>query len=404
MSRYVIMRFHEIGLKGKNQPFFIRRLADNLREATWGLGVRSVWDRRMMVGLTLSDDASWPAVEERLRRVFGVVNFSLAHRTGPDLGSIRELVAGLAGSRPFSSFRITANRADKRFPLTSIELNRDLGALVEQATGARVDLKNPDAVIYVDVMARDAFVYLDKTPGPGGLPVGVSAPVLCLLSGGIDSPVASWRMMKRGCPVIFLHFHSYPLVDASSMEKAHELVQVMTRYQYASKLLLAPLAEIQKAIILTTPPAYRVVLYRRFMFRIAERVAGRVGALALVTGESVGQVSSQTIENIAAIDAVASLPVLRPLIGMDKMEIMDQSRALGAYPISILPDQDCCSLFTPARPVTRSAPEELERFEEDLDVAGLVQDAVEAVEERHWHHRDEQRSASGQFGAAARSG
>ncbi|PZC47412.1 MAG: thiamine biosynthesis protein ThiI [Chloroflexi bacterium] len=386
MNRFVIARFHEIALKGKNRPFFARQLVGNLREATRGLGVESVWDGRTMVGLKLAPDAEWPALEHQLKRVFGVVNFSIVNRAEPNLESIKSLVTKLANSKPFASFRITANRADKKFPLTSMELNRELGALVGEATGARVDLKQPEAVFYVDIMPRDAYVYVNKVQASGGLPVGASAPVLTLLSGGIDSPVSAWRMMKRGCPTYFLHFHSYPLVDTSSMEKAAELVQALTTYQYESTLFLAPLAEIQKTIILSVPAAYRVVLYRRFMFRIAEQVARREGALALVTGESVGQVSSQTVENIAAIDAVASMPVLRPLIGMDKVEIIDQARALGTYAVSIIPDQDCCSLFTPTHPVIRSKASELERFEEDLDVEGLVSQAVSAIEVRHFRH------------------
>ena len=394
MNQFVIARFHEIALKGKNRPFFVRQLVGNLREATRGLGVESVWDGRTMVGLKLGPDADWPALEHQLKRVFGVVNFSIVNRAEPNLESIKSLVTGLANSKPFSSFRITANRADKRFPLTSMELNRELGTLVGEATGARVDLKHPEAVFYVDVMPRDAYAYVDKVQASGGLPVGASAPVLSLLSGGIDSPVSAWRMMKRGCPAYFLHFHSYPLADTSSMEKAAELVQALTTYQYKSTLFLAPLAEIQKTIILSVPPAYRVVLYRRFMFRIAEQVARREGALALVTGESVGQVSSQTVENIAAIDAVVSMPVLRPLIGMDKVEIMDQARALGTYSVSIIPDQDCCSLFTPTHPVTRSNAAELERFEAEFDVEGLVHQAVAAIEVRHFHHREQAQTAS----------
>ena len=246
-------------------------------------------------------------------------------------------------SHEFQSFRITANRADKRFHVTSDEINRDLGTFVKDFTGA----------------------------------VGVSGSVMAMLSGGIDSPVAAWQMMKRGCQAHLVHFHSYPLVDNSSMEKAAELAQFLTRFQHQSSLSLVPLAEIQKQIIVSTPPAYRIILYRRFMVRIAEILSGQVGAKAMVTGESCGQVSSQTLENISVVNQVAGMPILRPLIGMNKEEIMDQARTLGTYPISIQPDQDCCSLFVPKHPVTRGDLKTVLHLESLVPVEELVQQALD---------------------------
>ena len=205
----------------------------------------------------------------------------------------------------------------------------------------------------------------------------MSGSVMAMLSGGIDSPVAAWQMMKRGCQAHLVHFHSYPLVDNSSMEKAAELAQFLTRYQFQSSLSLVPLAEIQKQIIVSTPPAYRIILYRRFMVRIAEILSGQVGAKAMVTGESCGQVSSQTLENISVVNQVAGMPILRPLIGMNKEEIMDQARTLGTYPISIQPDQDCCSLFVPKHPVTRGDLKTVLHLESLLPVEELVQQALD---------------------------
>jgi len=207
--------------------------------------------------------------------------------------------------------------------------------------------------------------------------VGVSGPVAVMLSGGIDSPVATWQMMKRGCQAHLVHFHSYPLVDNSSMEKAAELAQFLTRFQYRSDLSLVPLAEIQKNIIVATPPAYRVILYRRFMVRITELLGQRMGAKAIVTGESCGQVSSQTLENIAVVNQISGVPILRPLIGMNKEEIVDIARKLGTYTISIQPDQDCCSLFVPKHPVTRGDLNTVLHLESLLPVEELVQQAVE---------------------------
>ena len=300
----------------------------------------------------------------------------------PDLEQVKRTIPFLLDGRSFSSFRITANRADKRFPITSEQINRDLGQYVKDLTGARVDLTRPDLQIFLDVQPREILIYFDEIRGYGGLPVGVSGLVTAMLSGGIDSPVAAWQMMKRGCQVQFVHFHSYPLVDMSSIEKAVELTQFLTRFQYSSRLYLVPLGEIQKQIILSTPPAYRVVLYRRVMMRGTESLARRQKAKAIITGESCGQVASQTLDNMAAIDAVAGMQVLRPLVGFNKEEIIKVAIALGTYPISILPDQDCCSLFVPRHPETHSKLETVSRLESLLPVDDLVQQALDGTEVR----------------------
>jgi thiamine biosynthesis protein ThiI len=213
----------------------------------------------------------------------------------------------------------------------------------------------------------------------GGLPVGASGTVAALLSGGIDSPVAAWRLMKRGCRVIFVHFHSVPYLPDVSQKKARELVERLTQWQYFSRLFLVPFGEIQREVVLTVPPPARVVVYRRLMVRIAERLARDAGALALVTGESLGQVASQTLENLTRIGEVAKLPLLRPLIGMDKIEITEQARALGTYEISIEPDADCCTLFVPKHPDTRMSREEVGRVESRLDLERLIAAGVEAA-------------------------
>ena len=379
MKTHVIVKTHELALKGKNRPWFMRRLTDNLRLATEGVGVARVWQGQLMVGLTLEDESSWPAVKERVLDCFGVAKFFFAHEYPQDLGLIREALPGMLDNREFRSFRIETNRADKRFPLTSPEVNRDLGRFVEELTGARVDLTNPDLTIFLDIQTRGILLYFDEIPAHGGLPVGSSGKVAVMLSGGIDSPVAAWHMMKRGCPASFVHFHSYPLVDRSSIEKASELAQHLTRHQRHSELFLVPLAEIQKRIIVETPPSYRVLLYRRFMLRLTETLARQYGARAIVTGESCGQVSSQTLENIAVVDHVAGMPVLRPLIGLNKEEIVGMARKIETFPISIQPDQDCCSLFVPRRPETRGRLATVERLEQGLPVEEMVAEALSGV-------------------------
>ncbi len=228
------------------------------------------------------------------------------------------------------------------------------------------------------------LVYFDELKGYGGMPVGVSGNTMALMSGGIDSPVAAWHMMKRGSHVKFAHFHSHPLVDTSSIEKSIELTEKLTRYQLSSELYLIPFGAVQQRIIVTVPPAYRVVMYRRFMVRIAEKLAAQNGALALVTGESLAQVASQTLENISVVDEVSQMPILRPLIGMNKNEIIDISREIDTYDISIMPDQDCCSLFVPRHPVIRGRSDTVKELEESLPVEDMVSESIEGIQVRNF--------------------
>ena len=384
LKSHVIVKTHELALKGKNRPWFMRKLTDNLRIATRGSGVERIWKGQLMVGLTLSDEECWPEVKSRLKEVFGVAKFYKAYELPQDLDGLKARIPEFLEGRTFSSFRITTNRADKRFPMNSAEINRDLGTFVKDLTGAKVNLKYPELSIYVDIQTSGFLIYFDEVKAHGGLPVGVSGKVAVMLSGGIDSPVAAWQMMKRGCQAMFVHFHSYPLVDRTSMEKAMDLVEHLNRYQYESNLFMAPLGEIQKKIILTCPPSYRVVLYRRFMVRITEVLARRNRAKAIITGESCGQVASQTLENIAVVDQSAGMPILRPLIGHNKEEIVNMAQNIGTFTTSILPDQDCCTLFVPKHPETKADLDTVLRLEESLSVDEIVKDAVENTERRNF--------------------
>ncbi len=368
----VIVHYHEISLKRGNRPLFLRHLARNLGQATADLPPVRL---RQLSGRILLDLDGHPhpeAVRDRVVRVCGVASAALVSRVVSTVEAMKAVIGRLLEGRRFASFRITARRAFKTYPLSSVELNRELGAFVVGLTGARVDLRNPELTIHVEVLPAETFIYLDRTPGPGGLPVGASGTVAALLSGGIDSPVAAWRMMKRGCRVAFVHFHSVPYLPATSQAKARALVERLTEWQYRSRLYLVPFGEIQREVVLSVPPPARVVVYRRLMVRIAEALAAQSGAAALATGESLGQVASQTLANIARIDEAARLPVLRPLIGMDKLEITAEARALGTFEISIEPDADCCTLFVPAHPATRMSEDEVRRAEARLDIPSLV--------------------------------
>ncbi len=376
----VIVHYHEISLKRGNRPLFLRRLQENVARAVSDLGPSRVIQLPGRIVLDLEGNANPEAVRERLDRVCGIANLALAVRTGSSMDSLKAAVDHVVDGQTFPSFRITARRAFKTFPLTSTDLNRELGAYVlARRPEARVDLHHAALEIHVEVLPHQAFVYPDRRPGPGGLPVGSSGTVAALLSGGIDSPVASWRMMKRGCRVIFIHFHSVPYLPDASIRKARELVRRLTQWQYVGHLYFVPFGEIQREVVLAVRPAARVVVYRRLMVRIAEALARQSGAQALVTGESLGQVASQTLHNLARIDEVAALPVLRPLIGMDKIEITDQARRLDTLETSNEPDADCCTLFVPAHPSTRMSREEIADAEAGLDIPALVKAGAEGA-------------------------
>jgi thiamine biosynthesis protein ThiI len=373
------VHYQEIALKGQNRPWFIARLVRNLRDATRDLDVRDVRALMGRIEVVLGDNARYETVRDRLSRVFGIGNFSRAGRAALDVDAIAAEILKELGPENPPTFRVSAKRADKRFPLTSPQIEREVGGRIKEARGWTVDLDDPAFTIHVETLTAEAFYSFGKEPGPGGLPAGSSGRVACLLSGGIDSPVAAWRMMRRGCRVLFVHFHSYPILSRASQEKALQLARTLTEFQFRTKLFLVPFGEIQQRVVLAVAPPLRVVVYRRLMMRIAEQIARANRAKALVTGDAVGQVASQTLENMATIGSVVSLPVLRPLVGMDKEEIIAAAQRLGTYPISIIPDQDCCTLFTPRHPATKAKPEDVERAERELPIDEMVRQATESA-------------------------
>jgi len=403
----IVLRYHEIALKGRNRPFFVRRLVENVERATAGLPVGRVRRASARLLLPLADTAAWPAVRERLARVFGVVNFALANQhalatragdAAAELVRLGEAIVARLEGVALPSFRVRTKRSDKRFVLTSPEVNAILGRMIQAATGAAVDLDAAALTVAVDILPGRAFFSLEKLPGAGGLPVGTSGRVLALLSGGIDSPVAAWRMMRRGCRVDLVHFHSVPFLDRTSQEKARELGWLLAAWGLEADLYLVPFGEVQRQIVAAVGRPLRVVLYRRMMLRIAEALARRAGAEALVTGDSLGQVASQTLANLAVIGEAAALPVLRPLVGMDKSEITAEAARIGTFETSIIPDQDCCTLFTPRHPATRAERSGVLALETRLEVAGLVAQAVAATERvrlRAAGEHDEERAHGG---------
>jgi thiamine biosynthesis protein ThiI len=381
----VLIRYHEIALKKGNRQYFTELLKRNLLAAVKDLGPKEVRSLSARLLLTFKKDIDAEIAIQRIRTVFGVANFSIVERTPKDIDVLRTRILESLNGAQFESFRIETQRGDKTFPLTSPEINRQLGAAVKEKSGARVDLTNAEFTVTVEILPRDAFFGFNKIAGAGGLPVGASGRLIALISGGIDSPVAAYRMMQRGCRVIFVHFHSAPYQDNTSQEKVRQLITTLTRHQFLSRLYLVPFGEIQRQIVASVARPLRVVLYRRMMLRIAEAIARKEKAKALVTGESLGQVASQTLDNMVVVQQAARLPILRPLVGMDKQEIIDQARRIGTFEISAIPDQDCCQLFVPKHPATKARFADVKHDEARFDVNELVRYGVDNATEEEFN-------------------
>jgi thiamine biosynthesis protein ThiI len=375
----IIVHYQEIALKGHNRPYFISKLVRNLRKQTADLDVKDVRALMGRIEIVLGPAAEYARIRERLQRVFGIANFSKAGRAPLDLDAITEaILADLEGHQP-AGFRVSAKRGDKAFPMTSPEIEREIGARIVDRFGWPVKLDHPELTVNVELLQKQAFYSFGKEKGAGGMPTGVSGRVACLMSGGIDSPVAAYRLMKRGCSVVPVHFHSYPFLSRASQDKVREIAAVLTRHQMRTSLRLVPFGELQRQVVLTVPPPLRVVIYRRLMLRIAERIARDSRAKALVTGEAIGQVASQTLENLTVIAGATQMPILRPLVGMDKEEIVAEAIRIGTYEISIIPDQDCCQLFTPRSPETHARRWQVDEAESKLPIEDMVKAALDGT-------------------------
>ena len=387
MQPAIILHHHEIILKGNNRGFFERQLLANVRAVLAGLvprgGIGGGYGRFIV---TLGADSPVEEIVRRLGRVFGIANVCTGLKVPQDVGAFCEAAEELLTGGRFSSIKVDTRRADKDFAVRSMDVNARVGAFLCERYGVRADLTRPDETVYISIVDGTAYVYVSKVKGVGGLPSGVSGRVVSLLSAGFDSPVASWQMMKRGASVIFAHFHSMPYTTRQAVDQVEQIAEVLTRYQLRSKLYVIPFADVQNQIVLQSPQALRIILYRRMMVRIACAIARKEKAEALVTGEAVGQVASQTLRNIRAIDEAAVYPILRPLSGADKEETMAVARLIGTFDISKEPYDDCCSFLAPRKPATWADLGEVAQAESALDIPAQVETALARAETLQYHY------------------
>jgi thiamine biosynthesis protein ThiI len=382
MDRLILIRYDEIGLKGKNRPQFIKKLTDNIKRAT-GLShdqIRLEWGR-----IYVDAGEEIDRVSQQLTYVFGIRSLSVAHCLPSDIEPIERLAVEVAKSEVEQgkrTFKIEARRSLKTFPLTSLEINARLGRTVlNECPGLGVDVHHPEFTIEIEVRSEGSFVFTKKIPGPGGLPVGIMGRVLLLLSGGIDSPVAGWMLMKRGLVVDAVYYDSFPYTGEKAKEKVVELCRILSQWRGQRIRLYVPrVTELQTELSQSAPEPLWTVLLRRFMAQIAQAIAREKGYGALATGESLGQVASQTLENLACINTAVETLVLRPLVGMDKYEIIELAKKVGTYETSILPYEDCCTVFAPSHPETRAQKEKVEQAESQLDKEKLIQSALTNME------------------------
>ena len=385
-ERDLLVRYGEIGLKGGNRSEFEKRLASNIKTALRPLAHGPV--ERPHGRIVVREVSSPREALERVARLPGVISASVAIRTGHDRTEITRAALeavgeAIGGERPPRSvtFKVESVRSDKNFPLTSMELSARLGGeVLRRYPALRARMKDPELTLRVEVRREAVLLSALHRKGPGGLPVGSTGKVMVLLSGGIDSPVAAYLAMKRGARAYFINFHSYPFIPMASLDKIRDLVRALGAFQGSSLLYVVPFSEIQVEIKRSCPEPLRTLLYRRMMIRLAERAAAEEGALALVTGESLGQVASQTLENMGIIGNATRMPVLRPLVGMDKTETVELAERIGTFEVSIRPYPDSCTVFQPRRPRIRGKPEEIEEAEKRLEVERLVDEAFARTE------------------------
>lgn len=385
MYNIVIVRYGEIAVKGKNKPVFEKKLVENIKNALRSLGNINVYRKhgRILIDVEGHDHE---AVIEEAKKVFGVFSLSPAIIVEKDFEKLKEKCLELLSEKvefeDVCTFKVDSKRTDKSFPLKSPEISREIGAylLSKLSDSVSVDVNNPDVMVYAEIREDCYICFTEKISGYGGMPLGTNGKALVLLSGGIDSPVAAWMIAKRGVEIEAIHYHSYPFTNERSLEKVKDLARILSKYSGPVKFYSVNLLPIQKMINEHCPQDELTIIARRFMMKIAERVARLKGCNALVTGESIGQVASQTINGLEVTDGAVQIPVFRPLIALDKIEIIAISEKIGTYETSIIPEEDCCTVFLPKHPVTKPKLDRIEKSEAVLPIEELIENAIESME------------------------
>ncbi len=382
---HILLHYAEIGLKGQNRRYFEKKLRDNvkLQFKVFLPGVFIAIERvqgRFIIELSPEGISSIDQVISVLKNIPGIAWFAPVKSIEPDMDTIISEAIASFKDEDHESFRVTARKTYSPFEHPKQHIHNVVGEKLNEQYRKPVNLDHPDLTCFIDLLYNHCFLYLHKYQGIGGLPIGSGSPVAVMLSGGIDSPVAAFYAMKRGTRAVYVHFHSVPRVSPASIDKVKKTVEILRKFQPLSTLYLVEFAPLQDVIYANCNPKYLVLLYRRFMIRITNRISKMTHAKAIITGESIGQVASQTLENIAVVDDVADLPVLRPVIGFDKQEIIEAARNIGTYEISIEPHQDCCTLYVPDHPATKARLHDIKTEEEKLNIDELVNEALTSVE------------------------
>lgn len=379
MFDYVLIHFGELGLKGRNRPEFEKRLIENIGKALKEQEYGHVKKAQARILLELNEKSNTGKIEESLKRVFGIAWFAFVYRTEPDLESVKNLVGKKFQLATGTKARVSARRADKTLPFTSMDADRELGTYLVNEFNAKISLNEPETTIFVEFVQGNAYVFDRKIRGLYGLPVGVSGKVLHLLSGGLDSPVAAWLLMKRGCQVEFLHFHAFQKFDKNKNSKILDLVDILKQYCFKSRVFFVSFYPFEAEAV-EAPERYRLILFRRFMFKVAEQLAKKHGIDALSSGENLAQVSSQTLENMAVISRATFMPMLRPLLTYEKDEIVKLARQIETFEISTKPYKDCCQIFMAKHPATRAKLQVVEAMETKLNLSDAIAESLDKAE------------------------
>jgi tRNA uracil 4-sulfurtransferase len=383
----ILIHYSEIALKKNNRKFFEHLFINNIRSHITGLDYSSIklYEARVFIhDINLED---WKKFKSKVSKVMGLQNFALMINTTSKIEDLENAALHLVKEREFTNFRVTTKRNDKSLDFTSQDVNIKIGAYIQLKTKKPVNLSSPNLTVHIEILERNSFVGIDKYNGFSGLPANCQERALSLISSGIDSPVASFEMIKRGVSLDYVHFHSYPAINKQSINNVKKILEVLSQYQLKSTLYIVPLLSIQQKIMELVPDKYWVIFFRRYMIKIANDIAKKNNALALITGDSIGQVASQTLSNIRAISDVSDLPIIRPLAGMNKEDIVNKATTINTYKISIEPYQDCCAFFVPAHPETKAKIDIINKIAESINLDDIYNEVMNNIEIEKFKYR-----------------